>query len=128
MRSRLLFAAVLAACAGPMPGCVVWDIRDELRRTNARIDSIKVDLATTNRLLENANAELATSSATIAEVHERLAVLDPIQDSLASLDESMKTVKGIIEKIPFVGEPQEERAVGPAADELPEAEAADPER
>jgi hypothetical protein len=111
MRNRLPAIAVLVGGA-MMPGCVVWDIRDELRQTNARIDSIKIDLAKTNELLESVNTELATTNATMTNVQERLAVLEPIQDSLDSLDESMKTVKGIIENIPFVGESEGEKNAG----------------
>jgi hypothetical protein len=107
--NRLLVTVALVSGTAMMPGCVVWDIRDELRQTNARIDSIKIDLAKTNKLLESANAELATTNATMGDVQQRLAVLDPIQESLDSLDESMKTVKGIIEKIPFVGESGEKK-------------------
>jgi hypothetical protein len=114
-RVRMTGAALLGGLA-MMPGCVVWDIRDELRRTNERIDSIKVDLAKTNELLENVNAELATTNATMADVQQRLAVLQPVADSLDSLEDSLATVKAMIEKIPFMDGPEGQEPAEPDGD------------
>jgi septal ring factor EnvC (AmiA/AmiB activator) len=123
-------AAVLAAAVLFLPGCIVQEIRDELKAThhqlesrlsmlevtNERLAQIQSDLAKTNAELEHVKAELAATNGTMGKVQSRLEVLDTINTSLASLDGSLKTVKNLIEKIPFVGSStkEEEKPAGPA--------------
>ena len=115
--ARVIGVSVLAAAALGMPGCIVQDIHDQLKRTNEQLESrlamldttndelvkIRGSLEKTNEILEGVKAELATTNETMGKVQKRLEVLDPINTSLTSLDSSLKTVKNLIEKIPFVG-------------------------
>jgi DNA repair ATPase RecN len=117
---RVTLGAAAAAALVVMPGCIVGEIRDDLKeaneelrvvaqiqsdlaKTNETLAAVKADLARTSEMLTSVKGELTTTNQTMAAVEKRLEVLDPIGKSLTSLDDSLKTVKGLIEKIPFVG-------------------------
>lgn len=109
-------ALAAAACAASMSGCVAWDIRDELRQTNQHLETSNQRLASIKGALDEANSELgdvkaslSTTNESMADIQKRLAVLDSIERSLTSLDDSLKTVKSLIEKIPFVGPSDQEK-------------------
>lgn len=134
VRNGLKSILLLGLGLSMMPGCIAWEIRDDLRRTNELVDkrlallestndllaAIKVDLDQTKQELAEVKGQLATTNKEMADIHDRLAVLDPIQKSLDSLDDSLKTVKGLIEKIPFVGGGDEEKPPAePASGERP---------
>jgi uncharacterized protein (DUF3084 family) len=142
MRVQNIAATIGLGCAiSSMPGCIAWDIHEEMQKTNAQLadvkadlqlinqtlEGVKGDLARTNTTLEGVKGELATTNTTMADVQGRLAVLDPIQTSLLSLDDSLKTVKGLIEKIPFVGGGDgEEQPDGAAPSTQPDGSTAAP--
>ena len=118
------WAAAGTMALGVMPGCIVRDIHNELVRSNHQLErsnelltSIRSDLAGTNESLAQVREALGTSNQTMSSVETRLAVLDTINTSLESLDESLKTVKSLVEQVPFIGSPDEDKDAekGPAA-------------
>jgi hypothetical protein len=147
LRAVVAMGLVMGVGVSMMPGCIAWEIRDELRKTNNELTTklamlettndllaaITVDMGKTNELLGELKADLGTTNTTMGDIQGRLAVLEPITKSLDSLDESLKTVKSLIEKIPFVGagdeeEPEAEPAPGsdPGAEEEPAPEGEPP--
>jgi len=130
MTSRKLCAAgMLVTSILVLPGCIVQEIRDELKAThyqlesrlsmlevtNERLGTIQAELKKTNAELASVKAQLVTTNTIMGSVEGRLAMLDSINTSLASLDTSLKTVKSLIEKIPFIGSlpKEEEKPVEP---------------
>lgn len=104
-------------------GCVFWDIRDEVRKSNERIDAVETKLAETNAGLEGTNARLDgvteklrgvdhslqrldETNRSLSDVQTRLALLKALQTSLASIDVHLaslrKTVGRIDGMIPFL--------------------------
>jgi hypothetical protein len=115
MSVRVLIAA-MALCS--LPGCVVWEIRDEMRGANAHLTEVKQTLDTVNSSLAAANQALADANARLDEVDvglaridktnielERLAMLSSIDESLGRLDTHLasvrKTIGAIDTMIPF---------------------------
>lgn len=114
---------VCAAAILIMPGCVVWEVRDELRgvngqlnEVNVRLDRVDTALGTTNAGVANANERLVSVDAGLERVDETNAQLNTLQDqlrllgaieqSLHRLDQHLwavrKTVSSIDSMIPGV--------------------------
>jgi septal ring factor EnvC (AmiA/AmiB activator) len=87
----------------PAPGCIVYDMRDHLAQSNNRLASMQLELAQTTRELTQVNANLQASNETLSEIRQRLEVLDSINNSLISLDNSLKAIRAAIEKLPILG-------------------------
>lgn len=147
-------AILLVSCSTllVLPGCVVWEIRDELRGANkqlgevqaslGKLDETNQSLVDTNKALDQTNksiddvqaglARIDTTNSSLDGVDKRLAVLTPIQTSLNRLDQHLaalrRTIGRIDSVIPFLdlggGEPVTD--AGPVAAAEP-AEGAKPE-
>jgi hypothetical protein len=88
MRIPLLLLADLAF----LPGCVVWDIRDEMRRTNAQVGAVQESLAATNQRLDGVdtrltgtNERLQGTNTSLTNVEEQLLQLREITSSMGKL-------------------------------------------
>lgn len=114
--ARLVIAVPLLFA---LPGCVAWDIRDELRVTNKELDEVNTGIARTNERIEDVAADLQLANQKLDALQERLDLLDSMSASLAKLDEHLaslrKTVENIDSVVPFVefsadkdGEPKED--------------------
>lgn len=114
---RFWTLAAITIATSSMNGCVVGDIRDDLRASNQKLDVVTERLTTANTLLTQINTrldeasgelkevkgELATSNRTLVSLQDRLVTLDSISASLGRVDDSLRTVKALIERIPVVG-------------------------
>ncbi len=98
-------------------GCVFGDISDDLRASNGKLNVMTERLTTANTLLAQINEQLDStntrlaavetqledSTTRLAKLEDRLRALDSMGSSLTSVDESLRTVRVLIEKIPVVG-------------------------
>ncbi len=124
-RARRWLSAVAMAAALPMlGGCVIGDIHDELMESTRKLDTVAERLGTTNELLTKINTrldetagelasvkqDLGATNRSIADLQGRLATLDSISTTLDRVDDSLRTVKVLIEKIPLVGEDVKDQA------------------
>lgn len=106
-----------------LPGCVAWEIRDEMRlatyqledvrcnleKVHTQLGDVKSRLDTTNdRLsevetglerLDATNASLDTANSALGTVHERLALLRSIDASLERLDGHLASLRRTITKL-----------------------------
>lgn len=118
MNRHRLFRAVLGASILPAllssPGCVVWEIRDEMKdihasiaKANATLDQLSQErlktLDSISESLARADESLATIDVGLARIDQKL---DTVSRSLASLDEHLaslrKTINSIDSAIPFL--------------------------
>lgn len=76
---------VLAAVAGAMPGCVFWEIRDDLRTTNGKLVQVQSDLDRANKGLDSANTAIATANTN----------LDKVETGLKRLDQTNTLIDGV---------------------------------
>ncbi len=119
-----LFAPLLLSISvlSFLPGCVVWEIRDELRGANKQLGEVQASLQKldeTNQSLVDTNKALAQTNKSIDEVQQglaridttngsldgvdkRLAVLNPIQASLTRLDVHLAALRRTIGRIDSV--------------------------
>lgn len=81
--NKLLLAAVPAVLL--MQGCVVWDIRNEMRNANARLGDVKTTLDGVNGSLDKANTALS-------EANSRL---DGVEKGLVRLDRTNSLIDGV---------------------------------
>lgn len=87
LRPRRWAAALLTicGCATFLPGCIAWEIRDELRTANYRISSLQTELE-----------ELQRTNQRLEVVRQQLLILERIQISLSNLDEHLAAVRVVI--------------------------------
>lgn len=92
-----------------LPGCVVWDIRDEMRTTNSgmnnvrqqigsvmdRLDKTNEDLDRTNQALAGVNSSLEGTNRKLAEVEQGLGRLDATNGSLTGLQRQLNLLEQI---------------------------------
>ena len=112
--ARLLRALLVClAAAVALPGCVAWEIRDEMRRTNDSLATLRTDLEKlekTNAMLDDVSAQLkdlrerqlsqvAVTNERLTELHARLETLKSIEVSLRSLDEQLVAVRSLVESV-----------------------------
>lgn len=128
LRSRLIAAAMLTLCSALMPGCVAYEIRDELRTTNFRLSSLETQLE-----------ELQRTNQRLELVRTQLQILESIRVSLANLDEHLSAVRVVISSMssmmamfdfspdepaqPGEGDPQDPDA--PGSPDAPDLESGD---
>jgi hypothetical protein len=127
----------LLVVIGVLPqGCVVWEIRDEMRATNAQMGEVSKTLEKTNQRIDEVDQGLAridTTNGSLTDLEERLKLLQSIDKSLGRLDTHLaslrKTIGKIDSAIPFLGLGGDEAVAEPeaaVADAAPVAEAAAP--
>lgn len=124
LMTRIL--GLLAAAVLFLPGCIVGEIRDELKNANKQLTDVQTTLAkldNTNEQLASTNAELTrtaelisnvqqglgridTTNSSLGDVQQRLALLQSINVSLSRLDTHLaslrKTIGRIDSAIPFI--------------------------
>jgi hypothetical protein len=123
----MLRAALILSFLVLLPGCVVWEIRDEMRGVNARLDvvddsltevndeltDIEVQLGDvrgsidqTNTYLDTVYGGLDATNTSLSDMQERLALLRSVQTSLTNIDAHLaslrKTINRIDGAIPFL--------------------------
>lgn len=122
VRAGAASAALLAIA--PMPGCVVWEIRDEMRAANASMQEVRRQIDHTSGLIAQVHGRLDQTNTLVTGVDRRLhrlEVLDSIQASLAAVDEHLaslrRTIDNVDRAVPFmdVGD----KAAPPPAPEEP---------
>jgi pyruvate/2-oxoglutarate dehydrogenase complex dihydrolipoamide acyltransferase (E2) component len=92
-RARRFFRTLLlAAAALPLSGCVVWDIRDEMRGTNTRLDRVEQGLATTN-------AELTKVQDGLKRLDTTNTLIDGVEKGLVRIDDTNSSLSGVKEQL-----------------------------
>lgn len=81
-RPILIVAALLLPL---LQGCVVWDIRNEMRSTNAKLADVKTTLDTANEGLDKANTRLD-------DVESGLKRLDRTNDLIGGVEQGMTRI------------------------------------
>lgn len=140
---RTILLVVLGCVSLLLGGCVFWDIRDEVRNTNSRLDGVEGKLTSTNEALDTTNEKLVgvtdqlkqvdhsldrldLTNSSLSGVQERLMLLRSLDASLAKVDVHLaslrKTIGRIDGMIPFLDLGTAEEPAG-AAGEEPEAKA-----
>lgn len=144
MHKTLSIVLVCVAACVLLPGCVVWDIRDNLVKSNQQIGEVKQALDKANAAIDVANDDLAkanerldkveaglsridTTNKSLDGLDKQLALLGSIDTSLGHLDQHLaavrKTIGSINSMIPFMdlgGGPEETQpAAAPAAAPTP---------
>lgn len=110
-----------------LPGCVVWEIRDEMRGVNARLDQVEATLATvnaglgtvnneltdievqlgdvratidnTNEYLDSVYGGLGDTNISLGDMQERLLLLRSVQASLTNIDAHLASLRKTINRI-----------------------------
>jgi hypothetical protein len=139
-RTATASLALLSLLLG-LPGCVVWEIRDEMRGVNSRLDvvdasltevndeltDIEVQLSDVRGSIEQTNTYLDTvygglddTNTSLADMQVRLALLRSVQTSLTNIDTHLaslrKTINRIDGAIPFLSLGGDEVIETPAAE------------
>jgi prefoldin subunit 5 len=81
-----------------LPGCIVGEIRDELKHANAQLSAVQESLGkldTTNTSLAKTNNELGETNQLIDRVHGGLGRIDKTNESLDTLEQQLKILRGI---------------------------------
>lgn len=112
MRPMLLLSfAALAAFL--LPGCIVWDIRDQLKQANAQlaevngsvtvthseIQQVKNRLNTMNADLGTTNDKLLEANTKLVDVQSGLTRVDTTNSSLGTLDQQLTSMQASLTKI-----------------------------
>lgn len=84
--NRILVSVLVAGLTPVLGGCVFWEIRDGVRDTNARLDTVDASLGNTNQRLDSTNAELTQLRAQLAALETTNAELENVQSDLGRLD------------------------------------------
>ena len=90
--------ALGAALLGPLSGCVVWDIRNEMRKTNTNLVEVQerlTKLDQTNSSLDRTNERLEKANALIDNVERGLGRIDSTNNSLSGLEQQLVLLKSI---------------------------------
>lgn len=130
MNTKTLCALCLVPLSLLLPGCIVQEIRDEIKGVNAKLVTVDAGLASTNAQLEQVNQRLTgvgggldatnvklkdvesglgridATNQSLGSVQERLALLASIEKSLTHLDAHLAALRHTIGKldsaIPFL--------------------------
>ena len=106
----LTFAAIAAFL---LPGCIVWDIRDQLKQANAQlaevngsvtvthseIQQVKNRLNTMNADLGTTNDKLLEANTKLVDVQSGLTRVDTTNSSLGTLDQQLTSMQTSLTKI-----------------------------
>lgn len=106
-----------------LPGCVVWEIRDEMRNVHAQLDEVNAELTGVNTSLESVQIQLAMleqtrdrliqvegglgqTNTSLSSLEQQLQLLRSIEASLGNLDAHLlslrKSIQGINRVVPFL--------------------------
>ncbi len=70
----MILLAMSAVCS--LPGCVVWEIRDEMRRSNDQLTTVYFGIDETKQAIDHTNKRLDQTNDRLNEVNEGLTRLD----------------------------------------------------
>jgi hypothetical protein len=104
---RLIALGLLALFSG---GCVFWDIRDEVRASNAHIERVQEGLSATQGAIDQTNASIGQTNAAIdqtnaaidqthAAIDQANAKLRDVEGGLARLDTTNSSLKEVDERL-----------------------------
>ncbi|MDX9910785.1 MAG: hypothetical protein RBS39_03030 [Phycisphaerales bacterium] len=123
--TRALLTIACVACAAVLPGCIIQDIRDDLRGANERLDRVDTLMTQANARLDKVDTRLEqveVTNASLESLQRQLELLQSIDTSLKNLDVHLaslrKTIASIDSAIPFLSisgdddEPTDEAAEG----------------
>jgi len=94
--------AVLSVLVITSGGCVFWDIRDEVRNTNSRLDAVDAQLAATNDGLDATNAKLEGVNTQLKKVDTSLERLDATNLSLANMEDRLTLLRSLVTSLSSV--------------------------
>jgi|GEM_PF-819870 len=102
MQRGVMVAGVLAfviICGVVLPGCIVGEIRDDLKSANARLGTVDQNLAATTAKLDVVDRSLAETNSKLSLANDRLngvgSALDTTNTSLKTLDERVRLLASI---------------------------------
>jgi hypothetical protein len=105
MRRGVVLVGVLAAMA-LLPGCIVQEIRDDLKGVNAKLGTVETNLNETNKMLAGANERLTgvgggleVTNSSLSTLDERVRLLSSIEKSMVKLDAHLASLRGTIARI-----------------------------
>jgi len=96
--NRLILPVLIAVGCAPLGGCVVWDIRNEMRKTNTNLIEVQerlTKLDQTNTALDRTNERLEKANALIDNVERGLGRIDSTNTSLSGLEQQLALLKSI---------------------------------
>lgn len=86
---RLLSALAAAVSAASLPGCIAWEIRDEIRTANRHLCEVGPALVHTLHAVEQANREIEQTQSQLADVQTQLAI---VQAAMVQTDTHLLSV------------------------------------
>ncbi len=89
----LCVALIVGAIVSTLPGCVVWEIRDDLRKSNEQLTDVKQALDKANGALDKANADLETANQRLDKVEVGLTRLDKTNAAIDTTNRSLDTLQ-----------------------------------
>lgn len=95
---RLIAVIGLLGILANLSGCIVWDIRNEMRKTNANLVDVQerlTKLDTTNSSLERTNTGLEKTNVLIDNVERGLGRIDSTNSSLNTLEQQLALLQSI---------------------------------
>jgi hypothetical protein len=105
MRCGLVVVGVLAAGFG-LSGCIVQEIRDDLKGVNTKLGTVETNLNETNKMLAGANERLSgvgggleVTNSSLSTLDERVRLLASIDKSMVKLDGHLASLRGTIARI-----------------------------
>ncbi len=114
--SRFLAILLTLAATSLLPGCIVGEMRDDLKSTRVGVQNLSdlvpqlkesnAALLKANAQLEQANSRLEVSNAKLTESVKLLQALEPMKTSLREVNESLASLRKMMENIdraiPFI--------------------------
>ncbi|MDX2148150.1 MAG: hypothetical protein SFZ23_11580 [Planctomycetota bacterium] len=88
---RTIRAIIALALLQPLAGCIVWELRDELREANQQLTSVNTDLVAANARLDNANTRLDEANERLEYVEASLVRLDRTNELVDNVDAKLLT-------------------------------------
>lgn len=88
-RTRVLGALLLAPMLANLSGCLAYEIRNELRQTNASLEEMKLRLNTVNDTL----LKLERTNTLISDVDMRLETLEATNATLSGIEAHLAAIR-----------------------------------
>ncbi len=91
---RRMFAAIFAFAAATLPGCIAWEIKDEMRAANQRLDETDGVLIETSNSIVTANSRIEAANdridTTNSRIEETITRIDGTQSLLREVHASIQ--------------------------------------
>lgn len=102
-RVRIGVMGLMGVTVLVMPGCIVWDIKDQIALSNENLAGIERHLGSIDQHLEGINANLDSMGGDLDSMDAHLASLQAQLDATnAHLQSLRKTINSIDSTIPFL--------------------------